>query len=87
MTKVIDALQKFEFPVKKHPIFPERKSVFTFPTLIKGGKAINIAPDFCVAFGDIRILPGVTQEYLENIIKRKINDKNVFASNIDIEMG
>jgi len=77
MAKAIDALQDFKFPVKEHSIFPGRKNILTFPTLIKGGKAINIVPDSCVAFGDIRVLPGVTKEYLEKEIKKKLNKSGV----------
>lgn len=77
MTKVINSLQGFKFPEKAHPIFPRRKNVLTFPTLIKGGKSINIVPDSCIAFGDTRILPGVKREYLEKEIKRKIDKLGV----------
>lgn len=69
MERVINALQDFKFPVKKHFIFPGRKNVLTFPTLIKGGKSINMVPDSCVAFGDSRILPGIKREYMEKGIK------------------
>ena len=77
MTKIIDALQDFKFPQKEHPIFPGRKSVLTFPTLIKGGKAINIVPDSCIAFGDTRILPGITKEFMEKEIRRKIDNLGI----------
>jgi len=70
MTKIINALEEFKFPEKEHPVFPKRKSVLTFPTLIKGGKAINIVPDSCVAFGDARLLPGITKEFMETEIKK-----------------
>lgn len=73
MVKVISALQDFKFPTKEHPIFPGRKNVLTFPTLIKGGKAINIAPDSCVAFGDTRILPGITREFMEHEIRKYLD--------------
>ncbi len=73
MSKVINALQDFKFPIKEHPVFPKRKNVLTFPTLIKGGKAINVVSDSCVAFGDIRILPGVTKEYVEKEIKKRLD--------------
>lgn len=77
MTKVIEALQDFEFPKKEHPIFPKRKNVLTFPVLIKGGKAINIVPDSCVAFGDTRILPGIAKEFMEGEIKKKLDELNI----------
>lgn len=73
MGKVIEALQNFRFNINEHPVFPNRKNVLTFPTLITGGKSINIVPGSCVAFGDTRILPGVTREYLEKRIKGLIN--------------
>lgn len=77
MAKVINALQDFKFPTKEHPIFPGRKNVLTFPTLIKGGGAINVVPDSCVAFGDTRILPGVIKEYMEKEIKKRIDKLGV----------
>ena len=77
MTKVIDALQNLKFPTKKHPIFPRRKNVLTFPTLINGRKAINIVPDSCIVFGDVRILPGITKELIEREIKKKIDKLEV----------
>lgn len=77
MTKAINALQDFKFPPKGHPIFPGRKNILTFPTLVKGGKAINIVPDSCIAFGDTRILPGVTKEYIEKEIKKKLDSARI----------
>lgn len=77
MERVINALQDFKFPLKKHSVFPGRKNVLTFPTLIKGGKSINMVPDSCVAFGDSRILPGIKREYMENGIKRILNKLGV----------
>jgi len=77
MTKVINSLQDFEFPAEQHPVFPGRKNVLTFPTLITGGKAINVVPDSCVAFGDTRILPGITKEFMEKEIKKRIDKLEV----------
>jgi len=77
MAKVINALQEFEFPQEEHPLFPGRKNVLTFPTLIKGGKAINIVPDYCFAFGDIRILPGITKEFIEENLRKKLDSIGV----------
>ncbi len=73
LVKTIAALQDFSFPSHEHSIFPGRKSIITFPTLIKGGKAINVVPDSCTAFGDMRILPGVTQDYIEKEIGGKLD--------------
>ena len=48
-----------ELPLLDTPsdTFPQRRSVLTFPTLIKGGTEINIVPSFCEAYGDARLLP------------------------------
>ena len=51
--------------------------LLTFPTIMKGGKAINIVPDSCIAFGDVRILPGIKKEYLEKEIKKHLNKSRV----------
>lgn len=77
MKRVIDALEGFKFPREEHPIFPGRKSVLTFPTLIKGGEAINIVPSSCVAFGDARILPGITEEFMKKEIKKRIDKTKI----------
>ncbi|MGB9911275.1 MAG: M20 family metallopeptidase [Microgenomates group bacterium] len=73
MVKIINAFQKIKFPKKEHPIFPGRKNILTFPTSLEGGKAINVVPDVCIAFGDMRILPGITQRSIEKKIKNKID--------------
>ncbi|MBU4369613.1 ArgE/DapE family deacylase [Patescibacteria group bacterium] len=77
MEKIIRALQELKFKTKEHPVFPKRKNVLTFPTLIKGGVAVNIVPDFCTAIGDMRLLPGVTQKYIEEKIKKRIDKLGV----------
>lgn len=77
MAKAISALQNFDFPKGEHPIFPGRKNVLTFPTIINGGKAINIVPDSCTAFGDTRILPGITKEFMEKEIKKQLDKLKV----------
>ncbi|MDP3093368.1 MAG: ArgE/DapE family deacylase [bacterium] len=69
MAKAIAALQDLKLPDKNFPVFPGRKNVFTFPTTISGGKAINIVPDYCSALGDVRTLPGITQKAIESKMK------------------
>jgi acetylornithine deacetylase/succinyl-diaminopimelate desuccinylase family protein len=77
MSKVINILQNLKFPLKEHPIFPGRKNILTFPTLINGGEAINMVPDLCIAFGDTRILPGITKEFIEREIKKRLNKSGI----------
>ena len=56
---------------------PEEKNVLTFPTIIEGGEAINLVPDFCKAMGDARLLPGITKEYMEEKIKEILDKLDV----------
>lgn len=58
MARVAVALQEMELPYKPARAFPGRVPVFTFPTKITGGKAINMVPDLCTAEGDVRLMPG-----------------------------
>ena len=54
------------------PAFPERKSVLTFPTLIRGGSGINIVPGSCEAYGDVRLIPGTSSEEIKYLIKQQL---------------
>lgn len=58
MAKIIEALQGIEIPYKQSRMFVGRKPVFTFPTKITGGVAMNVVPAVCEAYGDVRLLPG-----------------------------
>ena len=58
MARIIDALQGLEIPFKISKMFEGRKPMFTFPTKITGGVAMNVVPARCEAFGDVRLLPG-----------------------------
>lgn len=58
MARIAVALQSMELPYKPARAFPGRIPVFTFPTKIMGGKAINMVPDRCTAEGDVRLMPG-----------------------------
>ncbi len=60
MAKVIRTLGDFELPFKQARAFPGRKPVFTFPTKMMGGSAVDMVPDTCVAYGDVRLMPGNT---------------------------
>lgn len=58
MAQIITALQSLEIPYKQSRMFVGRKPVFTFPTKIAGGVAMNSVPASCEAYGDVRLLPG-----------------------------
>lgn len=65
-------LEDLEIPPKESPIFGDRKSVLTFPTLIRGGENINSVPAFCEAYGDIRLLPDISRETIRNLLKSQL---------------
>lgn len=69
MAEAIMALQDVAIPHVQTPAFPDRKPVFTFPTMIEGGTSINAVPDSCVAYGDVRVLPGANAETIERVMQ------------------
>jgi acetylornithine deacetylase len=73
MAAAIEALQGVELPFDETPVFPGRRPVFTFPTMIRGGVSINTVPDACTAFGDVRVLPGVEVTEIEQVIRDRLD--------------
>lgn len=78
MARVTVALQEMELPYKPARAFPGRVPVFTFPTKITGGKAINMVPDVCTAEGDVRLMPGNSNQqvrlWIEDCLKTHCPD-------------
>lgn len=77
MAKIIQLLQKIEIPFNPSSVFPERKPVFSFPTKIAGGISINVIPDKCEAYGDVRLLPDNTPQQVKEIIGGKLDKTGV----------
>ncbi len=73
MARAIMALDGLALPYAVTPAFPGRKPVFTFPTLIQGGVSINAVPDQCVAYGDVRLLPGCDAAAVEAAIRARLD--------------
>ena len=65
MVEVVNALKGFDLPFKQARAFPERLPVFTFPTKISGGESVDVVPDKCEAWGDVRLLPGNTNKQIK----------------------
>jgi len=72
MARIIQALSTCELPHIPSPVFPDRKSVLTFPTLLQGGKGINIVPESCEAYGDARLLPHISVEQIRATITHSL---------------
>jgi succinyl-diaminopimelate desuccinylase len=73
MARLSLALAELELPVRASAAFPNRKSVLTFPTLIQGGSGINVVPDSCEAYGDVRLLPGITVDEVKTLIQEQLD--------------
>lgn len=72
MARAIEALQGLEITYKPSKTFPGRKPMFTFPTKIVGGAALNMVPDQCEAYGDVRLLPGNSDSQVKMLIIERL---------------
>ncbi len=72
MAKVIMSLQGMEIPFKPARAFPGREPVFTFPVKIKGGTIVTMVPERCVAYGDVRLMPGNSDKQVKLWIREKL---------------
>lgn len=72
MAKVITALQDLHIPFKASKMFEGRRPVMTFPTRITGGSGLNVVPDECVAYGDVRLLPGNSDSQIKLLMVEKL---------------
>lgn len=72
MVRAIEILKKIDIPFKPSRVFSGKKPMITFPTMIQGGVAINVVPDKCVAYGDVRLMPGNSHKQIRLIIEEKL---------------
>jgi len=72
MAKAIVSLENLEIPYKPARAFMGRSPVFTFPTKISGGLSISTVPDKCVAYGDVRLMPGNSDKQVKIWIREKL---------------
>lgn len=73
MARAIEALQGMEVSYKPSRTFPGRKPMFTFPTKINGGTALNMVPSVCEAYGDVRLLPGNSDSQVKLLMVERLN--------------
>lgn len=69
MARIVQALSSCAFPHTRSDAFPGRKNVLTFPTLIHGGSSVNMVPESCEAYGDLRLMPGLSAEDVRHVIE------------------
>ncbi len=72
MAKIIEALQGLEIPYKQSKMFEGRRPMFTFPTKIAGGVAMNVVPSTCEAYGDVRLLPGNSETQVKILMVERL---------------
>lgn len=77
MARIIDTLQGLEIPYKPSRMFETRKPMFTFPTKISGGVAMNIVPAHCEAYGDVRLLPGNSDAQVKMLMIERLQKLNI----------
>ena len=77
MAKIINELQGLEIPYKISKMFEGRKPMFTFPTKIVGGAAMNVVPASCEAYGDVRLLPGNSEAQVKLLMIERLQKLGV----------
>jgi succinyl-diaminopimelate desuccinylase len=83
MARLALALAESTLPNTPSAAFPNRKSVLTFPTLIQGGSGINVVPGSCEAYGDVRLLPGMTADEVKTLIKEHLERLAITSYRLD----
>jgi len=86
MAKIIRKLSNFDLPFRSAKAFPGRVPVFTFPTKMVGGRAMDVVPDLCEAWGDVRLLPGNTDVQVKMWIEEKLADLNDVSWELEDEL-
>lgn len=84
MGRAIEALQALMIPYKASKMFEGRKPVFSFPTKIEGGSALNVVPEQCVAYGDVRLLPGNSDSQIKLLLIEKLAKLGINYEIIDL---
>jgi succinyl-diaminopimelate desuccinylase len=83
MAHVALVLAELSLPKMPSAAFPNRKSVLTFPTLIRGGSGINVVPGSCEAYGDVRLLPGLTADEIKTLIREQLERLAITTYHLD----
>ena len=72
MAKAIEVLQNLDIPFKPAKNFVGRKPVFTFPTILRSGHAVNVVPELAEAYGDVRLMPGNSEVQVKMLMVEKL---------------
>ncbi len=77
MARVSLASAESTLPSSSSLAFPKRKSVLTFPTLMRGGSGINVVPSSCEAYSNVRLLPDTSPEEIKRLIKDQLEQLSI----------
>ncbi len=72
MARIALALSEYQLPYMYSKAFPDRRSILTFPTLIRGGSGINVVPGYCEAYGDVRLLPSLAADEVKKLLRDQL---------------
>ena len=50
---------------------------------MRGGSGINVVPDSCEAYGDVRLLPGLSAKSIKELIKAHLQQLSIEAYQLD----
>ncbi len=83
MAQIALSLSEYPLPYTYSEAFPDRRSILTFPTLIRGGSGINIVPGYCEAYGDVRLLPSLSADEVKNILRDQLERLSIQHYRLD----
>ena len=83
MARLAKGLSEITLPETLSETFPGRRSVLTFPTLIQGGTGISLVPGFCEAYGDVRLLPGLSANAIKILIEEQLEKLSITSYRLD----
>src|SRR5690606_27139235 len=66
-------LETIHLPQSSTPYFEDFRTLISAGTVIKGGTAVNIVPDYCEALIDVRTTPEYQREQVERLIWQQID--------------
>jgi acetylornithine deacetylase/succinyl-diaminopimelate desuccinylase-like protein len=68
LADLLVTLEALPFPQSTTPYFESFRTVITPGTMIQGGTSINIVPDRCEAWVDIRLTPETPRQHIETLL-------------------
>ncbi len=87
MADLLLRLETIHLPQSITPYFDQFKTLISAGTMINGGTAINIVPDYCEALIDVRTTPEYQREQVETLIRQSIDEVMVNRDDLKFELN